>query len=37
MMVFARLVREGRLSEEDLEGLEAEKLAAIRLWAELPN
>ena len=34
LTVFARLVREQRLSVEDLKGLELEKLAAIRHWAE---
>src|SRR5579863_4629777 len=33
-MVFGRLVGERRLSIDDLKGLEPEKLAAIRLWAE---
>lgn len=32
-MVFARLVNEGRLTEEDLKGLDAEKVEAIRFLA----
>ena len=35
LTVVARLIRERRLSEEDLEGLEPDKLAATRLWAEV--
>jgi len=34
-MVFGRLVREGRLSVEDLQGLEPQKIAAFRSWAEV--
>ena len=33
-MVFAQLVRERRLAVEDLQGLEPQKLAAIRFLAE---
>lgn len=33
-MVFGRLVGERRLSIDDLNGLEPEKLAAIRLWTK---
>ena len=33
--VFASLLREGRLAEEDLHGLDPEKLEAIRLMANI--
>jgi hypothetical protein len=35
VLVFARLIRDGWLSEEELEGLDEEKRARIRAWLEL--
>ena len=35
VFVFARLIRDGWLSEEELEGLGEEKRARIRAWLEL--